>query len=123
MRVMQGEIVSPEQRNPARAGKIPKELSAITMKALAKHPQHRYQTVEALRQDIERFQEGRSVSAKEDTKREMLWKFVKRNKGFSAGVAVALLVLLCSTGVLSAALWETSRANAAYRQVQQEKDD
>jgi len=123
MRVMQGEIVAPEQRNPARAGKIPKELSAIAMKALAKHPQHRYQSVEALRQDIERFQEGRSVSAKEDTKREMIWKFVKRNRGFSAGVGVALLVLLCSTGVLSKALWETSRANAASQQAQKEKDD
>ena len=67
MRVMQGEIVPPEQR--ARAGKIPQELSAVAMKALAKNPQDRYPTVEALRQDIERFQEGRSVSAKEDTSR------------------------------------------------------
>ena len=66
MRVMQGEIIPPEQR----AGKVAKELSAIAMKALAKNPQDRYATVEALRKDIERFQEGRSVSAKEDRLRE-----------------------------------------------------
>ena len=36
--------------------------------------------VEALRSDIERFQEGRSVSAKADTYRELAWKLAKRNK-------------------------------------------
>ena len=63
------------------------------MKALAKDQDDRYPTVEALRQDIERFQEGRSVSAKQDTKWEMLVKFVKRNKGFSAATAAALVLL------------------------------
>jgi len=95
MRVMQGEIVPPEQRNPqrARAGKIPKEMSAIAMKALAKSPQDRYQKIEALRKDIERFQEGRSVSAKEDTFREAVWKLVKRNKQASFTSGIALLVM------------------------------
>src|ERR1700730_8039628 len=64
MRVMQGEILPPEQR--VRAGKIPKELSAITMKTLSRQPHDRYPNVEALRLDIERFQDGRSVSAKDD---------------------------------------------------------
>ena len=54
-------------RQRAKAGKIPNELSAIAMKALAKEKEQRYPNVEALRRDIERFQEGRSVSAKEDT--------------------------------------------------------
>jgi len=117
MRVMQGEIVSPEQRNPqrARGGKIPKELSAIAMKALAKNPQDRYPTIEALRKDIERFQEGRSVSAKEDTKREMLVKFVKRNRGFSAGAVLSLTVLLCSVGVLAKAYAELKSERQARR--------
>jgi serine/threonine protein kinase len=99
MRVMQGEIIAPEQRNPQRAsaGKIPREVAAIAMKALAKNPQVRYPNVEALRQDIERFQEGRSVSAKEDTKGEMLWKFVKRNKVLSAATVVVTVVLLWSS--------------------------
>ena len=92
MRVMQGEIVPPEQR--IRAGMVPRELSAIAMKALAKNPRDRYPTVEALRKDIERFQEGRSVSAKEDTKWETIVKFAKRNKAFSATATVAMLVLL-----------------------------
>jgi len=95
MRVVQGEIVPPEQR--ARNRTIPKELSAIVMKALAKNPQNRYPTVEALRKDIERFQEGRSVSAKEDTYREAVWRLVKRNKALSAATAVLVVVLVWSS--------------------------
>lgn len=95
MRVAEGGIVAPEQRNPqrAKAGKIPRELSAIAMKALAKNPQDRYANVEALRRDIERFQEGRSVSAKEDTVREAVWKLLKRNKAASLTAVIAVLVL------------------------------
>jgi serine/threonine protein kinase len=95
MRVAQGEIVPPEQR--VRNQTIPKELSAIAMKALAKNPQDRYPTVEALRRDVERFQEGRSVSAREDTYREAVWRLVKRNKLASAFTAVLAVVLVASS--------------------------
>jgi hypothetical protein len=67
MRVSEGEIVPPEQRAPqrARAGKMPRELAAVAMKSLSKEREQRYPTVEELRRHIERFQEGRSVSAKD----------------------------------------------------------
>jgi len=116
MRVMQGEILPPEQRSPhrARAGKMPRELSAIAMKALAKNSQDRYQTVEALRRDIERFQEGRSVSAKADSKWEMLVKFVKRNKAFSAATFAGLLVVaLVLAGYLREQAKRTQQAKDA----------
>lgn len=122
MRVMQGEILPPEQRAPkrARAGKIPAELAAIARKALAQDKAQRYQTAEALRRDIERFQEGRSVSAKEDSKREMVWKFVKRNKGFSAGIAMSLLVMLLFM-VLLLDSWQATRQ--ALAKFTKEQDD
>jgi hypothetical protein len=63
------------------------------MKALALKPGARYQTVEALRRDVERFQEGRSVSAKHDTPWDSAVKFVRRNKSFSAATAVGLVTL------------------------------
>ncbi len=95
MRVAEGTIKPPSERTPerARAGKIPRELSAIAMKALALKPSGRYQAVEALRRDIERFQEGRSVSAKTDTTWESSVKFVKRNKAFSAATGTGLAIL------------------------------
>jgi hypothetical protein len=100
MRVAQGEIIPPEERAPERArlGKIPKELSAIAWKALATEPGARYPTVEAFRKDIERFQEGRSVSAKHDTTGEILWKLVKRNKAVSAALSVLVPILVVLLG-------------------------
>jgi tetratricopeptide (TPR) repeat protein len=100
MRVMEGEIIPPEQRAPQRAARIPRELSAVAMKALAKEPAQRYASVEALRKDIERFQEGRSVSARPDSVREAVWKLLKRNKAVSLVSAVALVLL--------AVLWSRS---------------
>jgi tetratricopeptide (TPR) repeat protein len=95
VQVLQGTIQPPAQRTPERArrGLIPAELAAVAMKALAKEPGQRYQTVEEMRRDIERFQEGRSVSAKADTLREVVFKFVKRNKGVSAATAAAAVLL------------------------------
>ncbi|MGA2035583.1 MAG: tetratricopeptide repeat protein, partial [Thermoguttaceae bacterium] len=123
LRVAEGQVRPPETDNArrVRAGKIPRELSAVAMKALAREPEKRYQTVEALRRDIELFQEGRSVSAKEDTKWELFTKLVKRNKGLSLGVVLALAVLLCSLGVIGKAWWETNRAYAAYQKEQEDK--
>ena len=102
LRVVKGEIAAPAKRDPKRAaaGKIPAELSAIAMKALATDPEKRYASIEGLRRDIELFQEGRSVSAKEDSKRELIVKFVRRNKAFSAvsAVSAVLFVLLLCMG-------------------------
>ncbi|MBY0526403.1 MAG: protein kinase [Gemmataceae bacterium] len=109
MQVVQGEITPPEKREPkrARAGKIPRELSAVAMKAMAKQPEDRYPNVEALRCDIERFQEGRAVSAKTDNVRELVWKLVKRNKGTSATAAAALFVL---AGVTAGSFYLVNKA-------------
>jgi serine/threonine protein kinase len=95
LRVSQGQIEPPEKKAPerARAGKIPVDLAAVAMKALAKNKEDRYQTIEALRKDIERFMEGRSVSAKQDTIREMAVKLVKRNKPVSIATAAAAVIL------------------------------
>ena len=108
-RVVEGKIKPPEVRTPvrAKAGKIPKELAAVAMKGLALRAENRYQTAEGLRRDIERFQEGRSVSAKQDTPWEAARKFVKRNKAFSAasgiGIATLAVVLAVAFNINNAA--------------------
>jgi hypothetical protein len=93
LRVIEGQVVPPARRRTSRAGRVPRELSAIAMKALAKRPEERYPSVHALRRDVELYLEGRSVSAKEDTRWELLAKFVRRNKGFSAATLAGLLLL------------------------------
>jgi serine/threonine protein kinase len=125
MRVVQGEILPPHERSPerARAGKIPRELAAVAMKALAKDPAGRYPGVEALRRDIELYQEGRSVSAKADTFGELTWKLVKRNRAATLAAAVVALALLATLVVAGRAWWATGRAYAALRAEQRDKQD
>jgi tetratricopeptide (TPR) repeat protein len=127
LRVVQGQVVPPEERAPqrVRAGKVPKELSAVARKALAKDPRDRYPTVEALRRDVELYQEGRSVSARQDTAREILWKLVKRNQGASLATALALLVIAVIVGfsikLINDGRLRAEDAYAAYRQEQEAK--
>lgn len=115
---IEGKIVLPEERNRERVGAIPRELSAIAMKALARDPNDRYQTVTALQRDVERYQEGRSVSAKEDTVREMLWKVIKRNTAASAvafASAIVLAVVVIVGGiVINRARIQAVNANREY---------
>jgi len=117
MRVIQGEIIPAEQRDPKRtkAGKVPKELAAIAMKAMSREPRLRYAHVDELRLDIERFQEGRSVSAKEDSTREMLWRLVKRNQAVSAVLCLLLPALAVLVAISMTNHW-------AYTREQQEKE-
>ncbi|MCY3022216.1 MAG: tetratricopeptide repeat protein [Planctomycetota bacterium] len=104
-KVVAGEIEAPEACAPQRA--IPKELSAIAMKALATEKPDRYQAVEAFRRDIELYLEGRAVSARADTFAEATVKLIKRNKGASIATAVALVALL------SGGLWYNARLRQA----------
>ncbi len=128
-RVVRGEIEPPEVRSPerARAGKIPKELSAVALKALALRPADRYASVEELRRDLERFQEGRSVSAKEDTAWEAITKLVKRNKAVSLTTAAALLILATVSIVAYqfnyAARVRAEQANASFLEEQRAKNE
>jgi serine/threonine protein kinase len=87
VKVMKGQILPPERRAPNR--QIPRELSAVAMKCLAKNRASRYRSVVQLRQDVSLFLEGRSVSASPDTFAQAAVKLVKRNKGVSAAVAAA----------------------------------
>lgn len=84
----------PQEKRPDR--EIPLELSAITMKALEKEKEKRYQRVADFKADVVRFLEGYSVSARKTYFWEELWKWSKRNKGLSGGIGASiLLVLLC----------------------------
>src|SRR5207302_2137596 len=100
LRVAEGDIKPPEKLAPwrARRGLIPPELSAVALKALAKDPANRYQTVEALQRDIQLYLEGRSVSAKRDSGWELFQKLVKRNKGVSLATTAAVVVLAVVRG-------------------------
>jgi serine/threonine protein kinase len=116
--VVAHRILAPEERAPAR--QIPKDLSAIAMKALAADRAERYQSAGELRRDIELFLEDRAVSAKEDSPLEMMIKLVRRNQEVSIAIGVSVIVVIVLTIVLFAAIVkERHRFQKAAEQAKQ----
>ncbi len=109
LRVIEGRIVPPERRASHRARPIPKELSAIALKALARSPDARYPTVAEMRRDVELFLEGHAVSAKEDSPMETIMKLIQRNKAVSVATLIFTLIL---AGVIGITFEMSSKARA-----------
>src|SRR5262245_25929102 len=59
---------------------VPRELRAICEKAMKRDPNQRYQSVEALRDDVQAYFESRPVSSCPDTLVQKTVKFIKRNR-------------------------------------------
>ncbi len=97
VKVCEGNLTAPETLAPSRD--IPKELSAICMKAMSHNQTDRYRNVAELSADIRLFFEGRSVSAKEDTFSEAVIKLVKRNKEICGTAAAAVLIIAILSGI------------------------
>ncbi|MGD2111084.1 MAG: protein kinase [Phycisphaerae bacterium] len=79
------------------------ELDAIALKALAKEPGRRYQSVDALAGDIRRYRQGDAVLAHPPTMGYQLRKLIRRNR-LPFAFASTVLVLLVVFGVVSSIL-------------------
>lgn len=66
------------------------DLDWIVMKCLAKEPSRRFETVNALREDIGRFLRNEPVLARPASRAYVMRKFIRRNRG---GVIAASLIL------------------------------
>lgn len=84
-------LPSPRQ-GPASA---PPELIAICDKALAKDKLRRFRDAAELTEELRAFRDGRLVSAYAYSRRELLHRFIARNKAaLSAGLAVVMAVAI-----------------------------
>ncbi len=83
-------------------GKVPRALSAVTMKALALDREQRYPSVAALAADLTAFQRGFVTSAEDATALTQLRLFLLRHKTLAAAVAlVAVLTVAFMAKVIS----------------------
>ena len=83
------------------------DFDAIVSKALRKEPSHRYQTVDALKLDVERAISGEAVAARTGARMYQFGRFLRRY--LWGTIAVAAVVLSLATG-LGAAAWQAQRA-------------
>jgi len=111
--VKHGDIKLPERRAPP-GREVPRELSAIAMKALSLQPRDRYQNVNELRLDLEAFLAHRPVSAAEDNGWQAMRKLMRRNP---LGT-----VLLCTLLLMAATALFVSHTTMAHERQRAETD-
>ncbi|MDP6505514.1 MAG: serine/threonine-protein kinase, partial [Planctomycetota bacterium] len=79
--------------------RIPQDLVTVVHKAIAKEPERRYQTAGLLRDDLERFIEGRPILARRTSNLMRLWLWSKRNPVI-AGLSAATFLLILLSAVI-----------------------
>src|SRR5262249_7058341 len=85
------------------------DLETIVLKAIAKDAAHRYETAQALAEDLRRFLTDRTIQARRASAVEQSWRWCRRNP-FLAGVsAAALLLLVAAVTALAVGIVAVSR--------------
>jgi serine/threonine-protein kinase len=77
---------------------LPRDLVTIVHKAMARDPADRYQTAQALADDLRRFLDDRPIVARRISPPEQVWRWCRRNPTTAALVAALLALLLLATG-------------------------
>lgn len=89
------QVVSDEPVPPSHLNhKVPWDLETICLKCLEKEPDRRYESAEALAEDLGRFQRNEPIRARPVGPHERLWKWMKRRPAVAAllGTTMAALV-------------------------------
>jgi eukaryotic-like serine/threonine-protein kinase len=94
--VLNNEPRRARQVNPT----LPKDIETILAKALSKRPAERYDSMDDLAEDLERFASGRPILAKPANVVQRLSKWSRRRP-----VVAVLLVLLITLSVAGASVW------------------
>ena len=82
---------------PEKTGRLPPELVAIVGKATERERAHRYDSVEALADDLRRYLRGEAVRARPDTPRQAMLRWISRNREKTA-ILLALGLVLAFAG-------------------------
>jgi WD40 repeat protein/tRNA A-37 threonylcarbamoyl transferase component Bud32 len=101
----------------------PRELCAITRRAMAREVDDRYPSASELADELRRFQAGQLVGAYRYSRRELAGRWLRRHRGVALTVAIATL-LIAGGGVTAIAriLAERTRADHERDQAIQQRE-
>jgi tetratricopeptide (TPR) repeat protein len=88
--VRQAEPLAPRELQPL----ISRDLENICLKCLSREVRDRYATAEALREDLQRFLDGRPVTARPLGATGRLFRWVRRNRLLALSLVLVLVLLL-----------------------------
>jgi serine/threonine protein kinase/TolA-binding protein len=115
-----------EEDLPSSTGELRGDLDAILRKALAKEPNGRYVSVQALADDVQRYLSRRPVLARRQTTSYRLQRFVRRHRAsvIAGAVVVALLGVYVGTVLVDRARIRRAlvEAQAGTRKAEQVTD-
>ncbi len=95
--VLHEEPAAPSSLN----ARVPRDLETICLTCLSKDPARRYETAAALADDLRRYMDGKTISARPVGRVERTIRWTKRNPTLAA-LFGAILVLLMLAGALAA---------------------
>jgi serine/threonine protein kinase/WD40 repeat protein len=117
-------IKSEEPAHPcALDRRIPRDLDTIVLKAIHKEPERRYQTAEAMAEDLRRFLANEPIKAKRTWQLERLRLWSRRNPALAALLVMLALVAVGGTGTafyLRATLDESEKAHRQEKEAKRE---
>ena len=86
--------------------RIPRDLETIVLRAADSEPDRRYTSAKALAEDLRRFLDDRTITARRPTPFEQLVRFCRRNRQLAASLAtIAALLCLLTMGAVYAAFY------------------
>jgi WD40 repeat protein len=113
------QVISQE---PVAPRQLPRDLETICLKCLEKDPGRRYDSAEALADDLRCFREGRPITARPVGVLGRSWRWGRRNPAVAGLLGLVMLSLLAGAGVAwYFAVQATSRAEE-YRQERDRAD-
>ncbi|MFK7818001.1 MAG: protein kinase, partial [Planctomycetaceae bacterium] len=123
MQVINQEPVPPRQLQD----EIPLDLETICLKALQKDQSKRYESCEALADDLRRYINGEPIEARPVSNAERFWRWCKRNPTIAVPSALALLGVCITAFVSTAAYFKVSeQADSLEKQavvIKEERDN
>ena len=113
------QILTAEPPSPrSQRASLPRDLETIILKCLAKEPQQRYATAQALADDLRAFCDGRAIKARRAGLPERAVRWVRKNRRsvlLAASAAAIGMVLVVGGLLLSSQLYQSRLGRVSFK--------